>query len=226
MLIGNFGRRYQGKTTLAVATLEGECDRRAYLDPRGSIRRRGSVIVRTKDHLRVAFDALAAGDVLELAYFPLEEHDDAFEAFSRELRRWVVEYRDIPLGVLVDEATFYRSGRLDTYADFMYFVKSCELADHHLVITSHRPADLAVPVRALMNQWAIFYTVQEHDLEVIKKRCTAEVLALVQELPPLAYIEWNDDDASYIEHPAATAYIWRTDLAPADAPPSSMLVLQ
>lgn len=224
MLIGNFGRRFQGKTTLAVATLEDECDRRAYLDPRGSIRRAGSVIVRRAEKLRVAFDALAAGDVLELVYYPLEEHDLAFEAFSRELRRWIVDYRDIPIGILVDEATFYRNGRLDTYPDFMYVVKSCELADHHLVITSHRPADLAVPVRALMNQWAIFYTVQEHDLEVIKKRCTGDVLERVKTLKRLEWIEWNDDNATHVEH--LHPYIWRTELAPADARPESMLVLQ
>lgn len=224
MLIGNFGRRFQGKTTLAVATLEGESDRRAYLDPRGSIRRRGSVIVRRKEKLRVAFDALAAGDVLELAYYPLEEHEVAFEAFALELRRWVVEYGDVPLGVLIDEATFYRNGRLDTFADFMYVVKSCELADFHIVITCHRPNDLAVPVRALMNQWCIFYTVQEHDLKVIKERCTADVLERVKTLQRLEWIEWNDDKATTVDH--FLAYLWKTELAPADALPSSMLILQ
>jgi hypothetical protein len=199
----NIGRRFQGKTTLGVWMIDGEngIERRAILDPRGLIRRRGAVVVRTKTKLRLAFDALAAGDVVEVVYSPIEPHAEAFEAFAGELLHWTQAYNDLEIGVLVDEATFYGAlGARDPEsrrATFMQVFKSCSLDRFHIVLTCHRPTDLATDVRALLNRWCIFRTTQEHDLEAIRKRCAAAVADEVQQLADRDFVKWDDDDGTY-----------------------------
>jgi hypothetical protein len=218
MLIGNFGRRSQGKTTLAVYSLD-KLDRRAVLDPRSLIRRPGAIVLRSATRLAEAFDALAAGEVDEIVYSPSENHRAAFEAFAAELKRWILENPDLELGVLIDEASFYAV--LDPRAPpsqretFAYVLKACDLERFHLVITCHRPADLAPDIRALMNRWCLFRTTQEHDLAVIKERCTAAVVAVVTTLADREFVAWNDDDASAEVNRAP--FVWYSDLAPAAA---------
>ena len=226
MTAAAIGRRFQGKTTLGVSMLD-KIERRAFLDPRGSIRRAGAVIVRSKARLRMAFDALAAGDVAEVVYYPIEPHEEAFDAFSVELLRWVHEYNDVEIGVLIDEASFYGAlGAEDPKsrrATFMLVFKSCSLPRFHIVITAHRPTDLATDVRALLNRWCLFRTTQEHDLEAIRKRCAAAVAEEVQQLDDLQFVKWNDDNATY-EVNKLPAY-WAVDLIDAGAE-RSILVLQ
>jgi hypothetical protein len=216
MLIGNFGRRGQGKTTLAVYAID-KLDRRAVLDPRSLIRRPGAIVLRSAARLRDGFEALAAGDADELVYSPIEAHRQAFEAFAGELKRWTIEYPDLELGVLIDEASFYAV--LDPRAHpnaretFAYVLKACDLERFHVVITCHRPADLAPDIRALMNRWCIFRTTQEHDLAVLRERCSAAVVAIVPTLADREYVAWNDDDATAETNRAP--FVWYSDLAPA-----------
>jgi len=219
VLIGIFGRRYQGKTTLAINVAD-DVERRAILDPRGLVRRPGAVVVRSVGALRQAFAALADDDFAELVYTPIESHPFAFEAFAAELRRWIVEHPDLELAVVVDEASFY--GALDGFDDFMFAIKSCDVERFTTVITVHRPTELAVDVRALLNRWAIFRTTQEHDLDVVKKRCGADVAALVQELTDREYVEWDDDDGTYDVN--RSPFIWYSELTPPGAE-RSILVL-
>jgi hypothetical protein len=227
MLVGNFGRRFQGKTTLGVWMLDQHSPRRAMLDPRGMIRRPGAVVVRSAAQLRRAFDALAADDCDEVVYTPVEEHGAALLAFAGEVRRWVVENPDLELGVLVDEATFYgRPGSktaLDQCAPFMFAMKSCDLDALHLVVTCHRPKDLSADVRALMNRMCFFRTTQEHDLDAIGERCSGDVVAIVQTLGDREFVKWNDDDGTFEVNRAP--YVWKTDLTTAGAS-RSILVLQ
>lgn len=227
MMIGSIGRRGLGKTSLGVHMLEEHVERRALLDPRQMIRRPGVVVVRAARRLREAFDALAAGDVDELVYSPTENHADAFDAFTAELRRWVIEYPDVELGVLIDEASFYP--QLDPRTppaareDFMFVVKSCAGDRFHLVLTCHRPTELPVDVRALMNRLCLFRTTQEHDLDVIRKHCAAAVVEEVQQLDRHEFVKWDDDDSTY-EVNRLHAF-WKTELHPAGAE-RSILELQ
>jgi hypothetical protein len=221
LTVGNFGRRFQGKTTLGVSILDEHTDRRALLDPRGLIRRCGAIVVRRKDKLRVAFDALAAGDVDEIVYSPIEPHAEAFRAFAGELHRWVIEYPDVELGVLIDEASFY--GALDAVESFMVVLKSCQLDRFHIVLTCHRPTDLPVDVRALLNRWHIFRTTQEHDLDAIRRRCQHVVADEVQQLDEREFVKWDDDDGTYEVNRLAS--YWAVDLIEPGAE-QSILVLQ
>lgn len=221
MLIGNFGRRFQGKTTLGVWVVD-QVERRAMLDPRQLIRRPGAVVVRSAGRLREAFDALAAGDFAELVYSPLEPHSVAFNAFAGELRRWVVDFPELPIGVLVDEASFYR-GLDDDDGPFMFVVKTCDVDAVTIVLTCHRPTDLPVDLRALLNRWALFRTTQEHDVDAVRRRCGSDVADLVQQLADREYVEWNDDDGTHDVN--RSPFIWETPLTEPDAA-DRILVLQ
>jgi hypothetical protein len=218
MLIGNFGRRQMGKTTLAIYMAD-KVDRRALLDPRALVRRPGAVIVRSARRLREAFDALAAGDCDEIVYTPVDEHRAAFNAFASELRRWVIEYPALDLAVVIDEASFYEvlDPRLPpaSRADFNFAIKSCDLDRVHVIVTCHRPADLAPDVRALMNRWCLFRTRQEHDLAVIRERCDAAVVDAVQDLADRHFVMWDDDAAEWELNDAP--FVWRVDVAPRGA---------
>jgi hypothetical protein len=209
MLFANVGRRFNGKTTLAVWTLD-QCERRAFLDVRSQIRRPGSIVVRRLSRLREAFDALANGDVDEIVYSPIEPHRVAFDAFAGELRRWVIEYPTLPLGVLIDEAGFFKKQIDDVDGPFQFVIKTCDPAIVDIVLTCHRPTDLPTDVRALCNRLAWFRTTLEHDLQAVRAHCGPDVEQLVQDLPDRHYVAWNDDDATYDVH--CSPFIWRTDL--------------
>jgi hypothetical protein len=218
MLIGNFGRRSQGKTTLAVYSLD-KVDRRAVLDPRRLIRRPGAIVLQSAARLSEAFDALAAGEVDEIVYSPTENHRQAFERFSLELKRWILEYPDLEIAVLIDEASFYEvldpRAPPSQRAPFMYVLKASDVDLVHIVITCHRPSDLAPDIRALMNRWCLFRTTQEHDLAVIRERCTAVVCDVVTTLEDRQFVAWNDDDASAEVNRAP--FVWYSELSPAAA---------
>jgi hypothetical protein len=227
MFVGNFGRRFQGKTTLGVYMLDQHSPRRALLDPRAMIRRPGAVVVRSSAQLRRAFDGLAYDDCDEVVYWPTEEHSAALNAFSIELRRWVLEFPDLELGALVDEATFYgrpgSKGSLDQCAPFTFAVKSCDLKKHHIVVTAHRPKDVSADLRALMNRFCIFRTTQEHDLAAIREHCDGDVADIARTLGDREFVKWDDDKGTYEVNRAP--FVWKTELTVPGAERSS-LVLQ
>jgi len=220
MLVGSSGRRQQGKTTLAVHIADN-VDRRFFLDPRQLIRRPGAVVVRSGAALHRVMPQLADGELSEVVYSPTEQNlSDAFDAFARELRAWTVDHPDIELAALVDEASFY--GKLEESEAFMYAVKCCDPEQLHILLTCHRPSDLHPDVRALLNRWCIFRTTQEHDIDVIRKRCKGDVVDQVQQLGEREFIEWNDDDGTYDVH--RHPYIWYTELSLPGADRSILVV--
>lgn len=197
-----------GKTTLALYIAD-KVDRRLMLDPRKMIRRPGAVVVRTAAALRRAIPSLVDGEFVEVVYSPIENLSDAFPAFAAELRTWVTEHNDLELAVLIDEARSF--GNLADDESFMFSVTTCNPETFHILLTCHRPSQLHPDVRALLNRWCIFRTTQEHDLDVIRKRCKAEVVDLVQQLDDRQFVEWNDDDGTYEVH--RYPFIWQTDLS-------------
>ncbi|MGH9373373.1 MAG: hypothetical protein ACRD15_17775 [Vicinamibacterales bacterium] len=186
------GRREQGKTTLAVY-MASKVPARMIFDPRGMIRRPGAVIVHTAEDLRSAMDALAEGEIAEVVYAPHEDDlEEAFRAFSEELRLWIIERPRQKLAALVDEISFVS---LDVPA-FEWACK-CSLRDRiHIIMTCHRPADVPVPVRTIADTWMLFPCRQEHDLDTIKRRCSPAVADKVAKLHDRQFVVWDDTNAS------------------------------
>lgn len=207
-----------GKTTFAVHVAD-KVDRRLMLDPRQMIRRPGAVVVRSASALRRVMPQLADGDIDELVYSPTEDLPEAFNAFAMELRE-LATVKDGELAVVVDEASFF--GAIEENRAFMFAVKCCDPERLHILLTCHRPSDLHTDIRALLNRWVIFRTTQEHDLDVIRRRCKADVVDLVQTLGDREFVEWNDDDGTYEPH--RHPYIWHTELSMPGADRSILVV--
>lgn len=186
------GRREQGKTTLAVY-MAAKVPSRMVFDPRGMIRRPGAVVVHTADELGGAMDALRDDEVAEVVYTPVEDDlQAAFGAYSDELRLWIVERPHKKLVALVDEISFVS---LDVPA-FQWALRCSPRDRIHIILTCHRPADVPVSVRTITDMWVLFPARQEHDLEVIRRRCSPEVAERVTKLQARQFVVWDDATAS------------------------------
>ena len=66
-----------------------------------------------------------------------------------------------------------------------------------MIFTAHRPADVAVDIRAIATFWMIFRITQEHDLKVIGDHCGSKVVEQVLLLNDGELIIWNDSRATW-----------------------------
>lgn len=201
------GRKEHGKTTLAYH-MARKFPKLAVFDGRGQIRRPGSAIARSVDTCSAAFDALAAGETTEIVYTPVDDFKAvAFPHFAGLVRRWVYERRGLPLAVLVDESTFVNIAD----DDFDQSIKACDASKHHFFITCHRPVDVPVGLRALADYWYLFSIQQEHDLDVIRQRCSPAAADAVRVLGGRCFLGWDQRiGIRQYDNPAA----WYVNLAP------------
>lgn len=183
------GRRGKGKTTLAYRMMM-KLDRRLMFDPRGMIRANvDAVVVTTRSEMRRAVKEVQRGEIAEMIYTPSGDLDEGFAAFAEELRKWIVTTPELPVGVLIDEASF-----IDQRSrHFQWVVRCSPVETFHIVMTCHRPLDLDTTVRAIADHWMIFQCRQEHDLKVIRERCSPEVADAVARLGETRhFVHWND----------------------------------
>lgn len=207
------GRREQGKTTLAY-WMASRSPRRLIFDPRGMM---GGRRYTNSAALETACDELAAGTLLtenghptgEVVFTPFGDVHAGFAAFAGEVQRWVLHTPDVPLAVLVDEVSFVHPERVSA---FMWAVRCCRRDTVDFLVTAHRPADVDTDIRAVTDHWCLFAIRQEHDLAVIKERCTADVLRRVQALEPRQFIQW--DDAKGEARIFADPSVWFIELGP------------
>lgn len=208
------GRRGNGKTTLAVHVAD-RSRRRLMIDPRGLVRRPGSIVVRAARRLPETIEALAEGDVDDVVYTPAEDHAEAFASFAAQLRRWILDHPKKSLAVVIDEASFYEGDRLKAFGDFRYVVKSCDLDKVRLLVTAHRPTDVHPDIVALADRLCFFRTTLTRDLDIVRAQCGDDVAAIAARLEPRQFVEWNNDDATYRTH--RHPVIWFTELKPRGA---------
>lgn len=220
------GRRQLGKTTLAYS-MARKCPRRLIFDPRGQIH---------SDGLRVSDRALLAGamddmadpkdPIKEILVTPDQDVQGMFDACAREVKAWADDFAHAPrsarrLMFLIDEA---RLVKLLDSAAFEYVMRAAPPDLIQVAITAHRPADIPTDVRAISDHWLLFRCTQEHDLKVIRERCTESVCNQVAQLAPHQFIHWDDATAKAFAHrePGAWFVPLRSSAAP-DGPGTPML---
>jgi hypothetical protein len=203
------GRREQGKTTLALH-MARKMPSRVIFDPRNTIRH--GVKVRSSDEYKAGIEALKSGEISELVYTPRGNSQAGFEVFATGITGWVEEYYERPLAVLVDEIAF---ADLDSES-FQWIARCCSREHLHILLTCHRPNDVDTSVRAISDHWLLFPCRQEHDLEVIRKRCNMDVAEEVQRLEPRQFVHWDDTKGEYQIVRRAAA--WHVPLRDAEQP--------
>jgi len=190
MIYNLIGRRERGKTTLGYG-MARKLRKRIIIDARQMIQRVDVVRITRADDLRPAMLELVNDDaVSEIVYQP--QDDDlavAFEAWTAATKERIVLSPHVPFAVMVDEVSFYK---LDA-ARFQWLAKCTPREAVHIILTAHRPADIPTSIRAIADHWCIFSTTQEHDLDVIEKRCgNPRVVNAIKRLQGRSYVHWDD----------------------------------
>lgn len=232
------GRREQGKTTLAYH-MASRLPERVIFDPRGNIRHGLRVDtaseylsaikrmrLRVRDELPpsnpLVMDAEIryAPPVTEVVYTPRGDSQAGFEVFACGVQEWVREDFDRPLAVLIDEIAF-----ADLSCEpFKWVARCCARERVQIILTCHRPSDIDTSTRAISDHWLLFPCRQEHDLEVIRRRCSERVATEVQQLERRQFVHWDDTAGHY--KVVRNAASWHVELSPhpeAPRPPGASI---
>lgn len=181
-----FGKRHQGKTTLAlhlarqldVTLCAFDINRQFHFSPDSA--------VSTEDDVRAL---LLAGE-REIIFRPGLDVKADFEALSRALCDWQ------DLVILVDESSRLQGANwLHPWLDEL--IRRSDSERVHLIQTLHRPSDAANICRALASDWYIFHTTQPASLGCIADQCGREVAELAVSLGPREFVHWNDDRETF-----------------------------
>jgi hypothetical protein len=121
---------------------------------------------------------------------------EQFEQMCSTLKDWLRDNPQEQISLLVDEALFIKQTS-DIAGSFGYIVRCTAAKNVTLILTAHRPGDIAVGVRSLSDYWCIFHTTQEHDLQVIEERCGRGVVDEVLKLKLREFVVWNDGKATF-----------------------------
>jgi hypothetical protein len=198
------GRRELGKTTLA-RYLGHARSPRLTIDPRAQWPLPPSVTTTDDDDDAipgVMFDvnpALVLEDLESDRDVLVQPNDleDAIASLAWPARQYITGSPSRQLTITFDEAGLYTNGLRSHWSWMM----RCSPRDRTtILLTAHRPADVATDIRALADIWCIFRTTQVHDLDAIEDRCGPEVRALVQTLKPYEFVSWNDAKAEMQHH--------------------------
>lgn len=194
MIYLNLGRREQGKTTLAYYLVSKQ-PTRVIFDPRGLFPTAHRLT--TSDEVSSAFDRLydthpdaERRQDVELVITPEVDVQGLFEVTSREVKGWLQAGH--PIAFLVDEVSMVQTYIRGEFHEFNWILRLCPRQQAIIVLTAHRPVDVSVDVRAISDVWLLFAMTQEHDLNVIKQRCSPDVAALLPRLATYHFVQWDE----------------------------------
>jgi len=196
------GRREQGKTTLAYF-LSLRRPTRVIFDPRRMFATSPVII---SDPLEL-FELM--DEVPEIIVQPETDVQNVFLRTAQEFREWILQNPEEPACLLVDESRFIDTPNI-TYEPFEAILRFSPTQLVDVVMTSHRPSDIDVNIRAIADFLIYFRTTQEHDLRVIVQRCGEGVGEIVQALPDKNFLVWDDRIALYRVEKDTDK--WRVDL--------------
>jgi hypothetical protein len=187
MIFAVIGRREMGKTTLGYF-IARQTPHRMIFDPRGLVHT-GGYRVATIEDVDKASGALADDQIQEMIVTPDNDVQRTFVALCGGARHWIRTEPHKPLAILVDEVRFVDTRGVPSFD----WALRCAPRDMvHMIITAHRPSDVSVDVRAITDHFLLFQSTQEHDLDVIEKRCNAKTANQVARLKPREFVHWDD----------------------------------
>lgn len=188
------GRREKGKTTLADRMLKG-LSLRFVIDARRMIRQRDRSII-YENYIAGAADAMyeaidSQGHYTEVIYQPHEDDlQFVFVQWTRTIKNIAIEYPDLRIGVLVDEASFYDLND----AAFQWLAKCTPRDNVHIFITAHRPTDIPPKIRSIADHWFLFHLTEKSDLDRIAEK-SPDAADAASKLRDRGYVHWNDSTA-------------------------------
>lgn len=208
------GRRETGKTTLAMYGARHTNRRRLVFDPSNRIfPAAGGVKVYDVDELVQAYGALLAGDCNEVIYTPrVDGVRQGFFDFSEVVHVHVDQQKRRGLSVVIDEAALVDKQLDDPDHPISKAMTWARRERNHFFLTCHQPKNIPTSKRAITDLLIFFRVTQEHDLEVIRDRCSDAFAAKVARLQPLHYLVWDDQQTK--ELPVLlTPPQWKLDLS-------------
>jgi hypothetical protein len=155
------------------------------------------------------FDRLFEERSGEIAVTPERNLQQSFERVSGEVKRYLQDGGR--LAFLVDEMRFLDT-EASTAEDFNYVLRCTERSSSTIILTAHRPADISTHLRSIVDVWCLFYTTQEHDLEVIAERCSDRVADRVSKLKPRQFVVWDDTKTDHQDREVLTPDAWYVPL--------------
>lgn len=183
------GRRTQGKTTLAYF-LSLSKPTRVIFDPR---RQFDTTAIKLDDAIGL-YELMDEEE--EILIQPTSDVKGTFLTVAQDFRDWTIDNPDEPAILLVDETRFIDTPN-ENYEPFDAIIRFADRDQVDVILTSHRPGDISVDIRAISDYYCIFRVTQEHDLKVIRDRCGEEVVEIVCALPEKEFLVWNDGKATF-----------------------------
>ena len=195
-----FGRRQQGKSTLAFHLAQKAGLSIAVFDINAQFRAWPGVTFNNLDDVELC---LLEGIERLLIYRP---ENDVEAEFSR-LADLLWNRTDYTL--LIDEASQVQVAARP-HEKLGRLIRMGDARSINVLQTLHRPADSATLCRSLAHHWYIFRTTLETDLAVVAERCGAQAAEALQQLGAFEYVHWDDDlqKLEIVKNPGA----WFVDL--------------
>lgn len=201
MIYLNVGRREQGKTTLAYYLVQS-LPVRVIFDPRALFPAGVHGRATTPAAIQAGFDRLIDERRGELIITPDISLRECFEQTTGEVKSWIQDPHtaNVPIAIIADELWMVCEQRGRVPESFDWLLRCATRQSVTIVCTAHRPSDIPTNIRAIADVWCLFHCTQEHDLEVIRDRCSDAVAAKVEKLGPRQFVAWDDTRGTWAFH--------------------------
>jgi hypothetical protein len=179
-----FGRRGEGKTTAALHLALALPGGIAIFDLNRRFERWPAS---TTSDLGIFANWVTSSEERILIFRPESDVEGEFSGFAEIL--WGRE----GFTLLLDEASqLQTSARAHLWLD--RFVRMAPRETIHILQTMHRPADAATICRALADDWYIFRTVRQIDLNVLENECSPAVREAAEKFSDGSHrlVHWDD----------------------------------
>lgn len=188
MIVGVFGRRGMGKSTVGKFIADRVAPKRIAFDVRNQFPIDGAALVTFDPEEPDLFGYLDDDAIDTIIVRPAGQLQEGSDRLAAEVSSYLGASPDARLSVILDDA-----GNIPTLEAWNRLFRTADRDRVWFILTVHRPVDLTTDVRALMNWWVVFRTTQKSDLDAIRARCGDEFAERVRTLGPREFWVWNDD---------------------------------